>query len=418
MVFCLAAFSVALFAQDAPVDLLDRDFDSLFDDLFSEEYFDDDESDEVKAPVRPVNVRSQGFSIDFSYNAYAGYAPGLNEGPWYWNNDEYPVEYAHKLGVQLSAHVGLDVQVSENLRARTTIDYVVPPGNGFSMGDFFLDYSVANMFFFRLGKFTQNWGISRNFNSANLLSRIPDGKGGDPYTVKVDIPIGVGGVQLLALTRPGFMAGSTPSFSEIGYGGKYNLAFVWADSDMGVFYHKEMPLRGFAAVKTTIGDTELYLEGMGAVNHESWDGFTISGNFGVAQNFFDDALTLNGEVFWNGEENAFWFSAATDLEAARSSPFIPNLNAALNVLFKPEWFWGFRFFVKGLWAWENNTTQIIPGFDFKPLPNLTVSLGFPFALGSRDGTYYYNHDANTDDWPASIVLLITLSGSYGFGRYQ
>jgi hypothetical protein len=327
------------------------------------------------------------------------------------------------LGVKLSSHLALDVQVSEFLRARTTLDYAVP-GSGFSLGDFFLDYHIANVVFFRLGKYEQNWGISRNFNSANLLSRVPAGKsGGDAYVFKADVPINIGGIQLLALTRPGFMAVPTkPTFREIGYGGKYNLAFTWVDVDMGMFYHEAMPLRAFASLKTTIGDTEIYLEGMGAVAHETWDGFTISGNFGVVQTFFDDALSLNGEVFWNGEENAFWFNPGSDLEEERTSPFVPNLNAAFNVLFKPNWAGGFRFFVRSRWAREDNTTQIIPGFDFKPLPNLTVSLAFPFALGSRDGAYYYNYantkNNNNEDGPASIVLLITLSGSYRFAHYE
>jgi hypothetical protein len=360
-------------------------------------------------------IRRSGFSLDFSYSANGGFAPGWSESPWF--AAEHESEYSHVVGANLNSYLGLDVQISDIFRVHSSLGFTVPGSNIISLGDLFLDYNVFDRVFFRVGKFGHNWGISPNFPAANLLSRLPAGNsGGDPYIFKMDVPIGIGGLQLLALTRPGFVQGSTPGFSELGYGGKYNLAFTWADIDMGMFYHKEMPLRGSASVKTTIKDTELYFETMGAIEPETWDGFSFSANVGFVQSFSDELFSVNGEIFWNGEENAFYFVPKTELEEAETSPFIPGLNMALNLVFRPDWIWNLRFALGSRWALDTNTAYIIPGLSFSPLRHIDVSLGFPIALSGRGGRYYRSN-ADTKGRPIGIALLINLSGGFHLDRH-
>jgi hypothetical protein len=364
-----------------------------------------------------------GFSLDLSYSANAGFSPGWSEAPWFAAAHE-PV-YSHVLGVNLTNYINMDVRVSDTFRVHNSLSFSVPGSSAIAFPEFFVDYQVLNRVFFRVGKFGHSWGISPNFSAANLLSRVPAGKGGDSYIFKTDIPVGVGGLELLALTRSGFMQGATPAFREIGYGAKYNLAFTWADIDLGAFYHREMPLRAFASVKTTVADTELYVETMGAVRHETWDGFSFSANLGFARSFFDDLVSLNGELFWNGEDDVYYFKPGTELEDERTSPFIPGLNAAWNLVFRPGWIWNLRFAVTGRWALDTNTAYILPGLSFAPLPHIDVSLGFPLALGGREGRYYsrdaarpsFAGNADTRDRPFAFVLLLNLHGGYHLDRY-
>jgi hypothetical protein len=369
-----------------------------------------------------------GFSLDFSYNANAGFSPGWSETPWFAGTFE-PV-YSHVLGIGLTSYVNMDVRISDTFRTHSSLLFAVPGSSALSLSEFFIDYQIRSRVYFRVGKFSHNWGISPNFSAANLLSRVPQGKGGDPYIMKINIPIGIGGLELLALTRTGFMQGATPAFSEIGYGAKYNLAFTWADIDLGAFYYAEMPLRASASVKTTLADTELYVEAVGAVRHEVWDGFTGSANMGFARSFFDGLVSMNGELFWNGEEDVYYFSPKTELTEAQTPPFIPGLNAAWNLVFRPGWVWNLRFAMTGRWALETNTAYILPGLSFAPLPHLDVSLGFPIALGGRGGRYYSkdhaaaanlpfagNADtANGRGRPFALALLITLKGGYHIDR--
>lgn len=423
------SFAAAQEAAQGPVtegDALDWDFDTLFNEP-------PEPPGPLEAPEGPPEssgslladlLGRSGFSLDFSYSANAGFSPGWSEAPWFAAAHE--PGYSYVLGLNLTSYVNMDVRISETFRAHSSLAFSVP-GSSFGLSEFFMDYNVRSRLYFRVGKFSHNWGISPNFSVANLLSRVPAGKGGDPYILKLDIPIGIGGLEFLALTRTGFMQGTTPAFREIGYGAKYNLAFTWADINLGTFYHEEMPLRAMVSLKTTVGNTELYVETMGAVRHESWDGVTVSANLGFARSFFDDLVSVNGELFWNGEEDVYYFKPKTELEAEQTSPFIPGFNAAWNLVFRPRWIWNLRFAMTGRWALETNTAYILPGLSFAPLPHIDVSLGFPLALGGRGGRYYskeyaaamnlpFAGNADSDGRPFALVLLITLKGSYHIDR--
>jgi hypothetical protein len=427
-------------AQEEPP--LDWDFDTLFDEPEAPDSLDGGgengaaggegsaESGGETGSEDPGSLLSgllgrSGFSLDLSYSANAGFSPGWSETPWFAG--AYGAVYSHVVGMNLTSYAAMDVRVSDSFRAHSSLSFSVPGSSLLSLPEFFIDYQIRSRLYFRVGKFSHSWGISPNFSAANLLSRVPQGKGGDSYIVKMNIPIGIGGLEFLALTRSGFMQGTTPGFREIGYGAKYNLAFTWADIDLGTFYHEEMPLRASASVKTTLGDTELYVETMGTVRHETWDGFTVSANLGFARSFFNDLVSLNGELFWNGEGDTYYFRPKTELEDEQTSPFIPGLNAAWNLVFRPRWIWNLRFAMTGRWALDTNTAYILPGLSIEPLPHVDVSLGFPIALGSREGRYYsksyaeaanlpFAGNADTSGRPFALALLISLKGSYHLDR--
>jgi hypothetical protein len=281
--------------------------------------------------------------------------------------------------------------------------------------------------FLRWGKFTPRWGRSPNYPVANLLSRVPVGNaGGDPYVVKLDLPVGIGGIELLMLTRKGYMAGNTPTLKELSYGGKYNLALPWADIDLGCLYHDAMPLRAIVSVKTTLPwDIEAYTEGLISVPHETWDDLKLSANLGLGRDFFDELFTLGGEVFYNGESGAGWFRPETELREADVSPFIGGFNFAFNFVLRPRmprtlpWAlpWNFRVFSQILYGKKEDTAQFVPGISCEPLPHMKVSLAVPMALGSPEGTYY-RKNADTTNRPFAIVLLVSLQGKHRFDYYR
>ncbi|GHT92929.1 hypothetical protein FACS1894140_5640 [Spirochaetia bacterium] len=421
LLFFPALFS--LWAQDA--DFSDWDIDSLFEEpaagADTAELPEDDGKDAAGKNVLAGLVRQKGFSLEASYYFYGGFAPGWNPAPWHGDAVGCGEErYSYVIGGGVSSGIGLDFQISDALRLMNTFGFSYP-GFDLTVKQFFLDYNIKNAVFIRAGKYEAAWGISPNFQFANLLSRVPDGSsGGDAVTAKVDIPIGVGGLQFLALTRDDFIRGGSaaPKAREIGYGAKYNLAFPWADIDLGSFFLADMPLRAFLSVKKTVKDTELYTEGMftAPFPRDTADDWNFSANVGVVQAFFADKLTVNGELFYNGEKGAGWFRQKTDLRDADVSPFIGGINTALNLVFRPG-FYGLRFFTQFLYGFSENTAQLVPGFSFDPLPRITVSLAVPMALGRANGTYY-THNADTENRPLSIVLLVSLSGSHRFGFFE
>jgi hypothetical protein len=163
----------------------------------------------------------------------------------------------------------------------------------------------------------------------------------------------------------------------------------------------------------------MYAEALVSIGHEKWDNFSGSANIGFVRDFFAEKLTVNGEVFYNGEENAFWFNPETNLQEADVSPFIKGFNGAFNVLYRPRpggWK-DLRLFTQCRFSFEEHTAYLIPGFSIAPFPHINMYMAVPMALGSREGTYY-TKNTDTQNRPFSIILMISLSGSCHFGQYQ
>ena len=360
-------------------------------------------------------IRRRGIIFDASYEFWGGFAPGWSEAPWFTSYDR---DFSWAPAVRMRADFGIDAQISEVFRVRTSVYFTVPDFS-FTLGEFFFDYNLHDRVFFRAGKFGLSWGISPNFSFTDLPARVPgEGPFGDAFIARADVPVGIGGLQLLALTRADLMRGNTPRPQDIGWGGKYNLAFRWADFDMGVFFQQGMASRGFLSVNTTIGNTEVYKEGMLAIDHDGENGFfngALSGafNVGFARDFFSNRLTVNGELFYNAEDNAFWVRPGTTIRDTEVSPFIQGFNMAVNLLYRLPGFAGNpRFFLQALYAPAQNTAQLVPGFRINILPHTELYVALPMALGSRDGFYYRNPiDIEDRRRPFSLVMLITLRGS-------
>jgi hypothetical protein len=384
------------------------DFDSIFDNARDTEEIPDDSSEDTILDTLRDRV-----IVAADYNFMAGFSPGWAQAPWF---DEGR-EFSYVLGAKMDAVLSLDFRLSESLRVWNSFSFSVPEENVFSIKEFYFDYNMNRLFYLRAGLFTIAWGISPNFPFTNLPARIP-GKNsvGDSYIGKLDIPIGIGGLQLIGMTRQGFMDdASAPKFDEIAYGFKYNLAFSGADIDAGLFYYAEMPLRFFASLKTTVVNTELYIEGLAAVSHDTWDDVRFSGSTGFIQDFFRGKLTVNGEFFYNGERGTeWWYQGKSEVNNEESSPLFGGFNTALGLIFRPGII-GMRIFCKALYAVEENSAQLIPGISIKPGDLVTVTLTVPMALGSRRGYYYNNVDMADTPRPFNIALLVSFQGSFRYG---
>jgi len=383
--------------------LLDADFDSLFDDSFTSD------SKESRTPVNtaPVKVNRKGIIFGASYKFQGAFAPGWNLAPWHFDGTE---ERTWGQGVKMVSSLSINAQLSEVFKVYTSLGFNIP-GFSFTLGDFFFDYNFFNKVFVRAGKYEQTWGHS---DFTNLLARVPDaGPFGPSYIAKADIPIGVGGFQALALTRVNIAGGAVPEhMNELAFGAKYNVALRWIDIDMGAFYQSYvMPTRGFLSLKTTLGKTELYNEWLLAVNTHTDNAVSFAGNIGAARDFFGNKLTLGGEVFYNGEGNTFFYKPETNFsEAEDKVDVLDQFLISFSFLYRIEGRGSPRLFTSVNFSTAENSFQVVPGFKFTPLSNIEVYCAVPMALGSKDG-YYYRHNADAYNRPFSITLLVTLSGS-------
>lgn len=400
-------------------DLLDIDFgdlDSIFDLPEAEE-----ETAETPVQAPPTilqSLRRRGLEFSASYTFEGATNPGWDMYPWEFNGKE---NFSWALGINMNSTFGIDAHISSNFRVRSSIRFNIPntsinartdpaTSNNHShrytlypeltLRDFYLDYNFNEVVFFRAGKFTQSWGFSPNFDFTNILKRNPEGgPSGSPFTFRFDIPINVGGIQLLVQTKADIAGGEIPDRYNVGFGGKYNLALQWADFNMGFYVQDAMATRGFFTIKTTIGDTEVYNEWLLSVNSHTDKSAGISFNLGFARAFFDDKLELNGELFYNMEGK---------------SPYIDGLNLSLNLLYRFSGWGNPRFFTRFLYG--DRSVSLIPGIRITPFTNMEIYFALPLAFGREDSYYYKDfrkQHVNKDGEfrPFNFLLYITFRGS-------
>ena len=418
IIVCLL-ISVYLPAQNG--DSLDWDIDTIFDEPPPASPSEDAKAKTavpaVNTPTVKKVIKQRGYTFGVSYGFSTGLAPGWQLLPWNsgWHGEDYYLDR----GINLNGGFNIDAQISDVFRVISTFSFQIP-GFSFNLGDLFFDYNFNDTVFFRGGKYNHSWGISPNYGFTNLLSRVPkEGFSGDSYIYKVDVPIGVGGIQALALTRVNLNGGVIPKIEDFGLGGKYNLALRLADLDMGVYYKDNMPLRGFLSIKTTIGKTEVYNEWLGVIDLQNSSELSGAVNLGFARDFLDKKFSLAGELFFNTEGNAYWYRPGTTIQKSDISPFIEGLNIAINTTYRPWEKGNPRLFLQFRYAPSQDSAYLVPGFRLTPWSNIDFSIAAPMALGSKDG-YYYTHSATDDKGrhlPFSLVFLISMSGSVQSGHY-
>jgi hypothetical protein len=465
LILCLL-LGLPLAAQE-----LEEPPDNEIDRLFEEAYTEGEENESGEEPLDAEDgsvideLNKRGFTFDVDYSFIAGFSPGWAETPWYWKKHQFDtVDGAGKprtgdpetqiFAAEMKSTFSLDFRISPTLRVHQTFQLDFPDYK-LDVREFFADYNLIEAAFFRVGKHTVNWGVSRNFPYTNLPIMIPPeqnrldklsdsgdpiwidsidhSKGaikqdpGDPYAMKADIPIGIGGVQFLMMSRPGFIRDQdNPELKEFGYGFKYNLAFDRADIDIGTLYHSKMPYRSFLSVKSTLPfGTEIYSEGLLAVFPDNWAKQNIpenwteknwSFNIGLFDEFFGRVLTINLEYFFDGERQSQWLKPENSFQQQEVFPFIYGHNGAVNLGYRPA-LGPVRFFAQCLYNFNEKTAQLVPAVQFNPVSNLKIYLGVPMALGRRDGTYY-TRNADKNNRPFSIVMAVSFEGGYRFSHYE
>jgi hypothetical protein len=418
VVFIGLMFIVSLSVQGQ--DSLDWDIDSIFDEQESQSEGEGTEPATDGVTVRQM-IQRRGLRLSADYEFNIGVAPGWFHSPWdsEWDTEEYYLDR----GIKMRGIFGVDAQISESFRAKSEVYFDIP-GFAFILGDFFFDYKIYDAVFLRGGKYNHSWGISPNYGFTNLLSRVPrEGDWRDSFIFKADVPVGKGGFQALAMTRFNLMYSSElPKLKDFGFGGKYNLALSQVDLDTGIFYQEGMALRAFLSVKTTLWNTELYSEGLIAIDVNEPSNISGAGNIGFGRDFFGGKFGVNGELFYNAEKDTYWYHPETNIREAGTSPFIEGFNIALNLFFKPWEKGNPRLYLGTLYAPEQNSARLIPGFRLSPWEFVEFYFAVPMSLGSKKG-YYYNNTVTTatqnenKPLPFAVIFMITLKGGVQFGYY-
>jgi len=430
-------------------DLLDIDLnliDSIFDKPLAESTAEKPAKTTSQPPVKTTPVISEvnrrGIIFSASYNFKLSTNPGWGfetkdeEGklidyigiyPWDLKGDDNE-HFSWAFGVEAGATISINAQISNYFRVMSVFSYGIP-GFTLSIGDFYFDYNILNYVYLRAGKVEQSWGVSPNFAFTNLLSRIATrndpnypnnydpaapSTSGPSYLIKLDVPIGIGGAQLVALTRVNLAGGIIPTRNYIGYGGKFNLAFKWADFNLGAFYQDFMATRAYFSAKTSVFKFDIYNEWLVGVNTHSDNSVGFAVNLGISRSFLKDKLKINAEYFYNGEESTKYYSPETDIREEEVLPFLEGHNFAFSVGYKFDGKINPRVFANFLYGDDSYSLTI--GARITLLSFIDIYLAVPMAFG--EGHYYQTlTNIKSEHRPFSVMLFVNINGSVSASRF-
>lgn len=381
------------------------------DSLFTEDPADAEDDTAQGEPDVLSDIFTKGITAGADFRLLAGYSPGLK---FPGEDPEEPalagVTYSDLALLDMSASISLDVRFAPELRVFGKFSAVLPQFRA-EISELFCDFSIVNAVFLRIGRQTLSWNISPNYPFADVLARMPTGtndEAADSIACKITVPIGVGGIDLLAFSRTSLWAApDQPTMDEIGAGLRFNLALQNFDFSVGGYYHKDLLLRFFYTLKTTLFDTvEAYTEGVAATNllavsDPAVSSWYFSANAGVYFDLFAEALRVNAEYFFCGEQSELEVKGAM-------FTLLPGHNLALNASLS---LCGgqFKIFFQGKYNISENSGILIPAATLDVIPHVTFSLAIPVVVGPASGGYFTQ---NTDNnlRRACIVLAVVLGG--------
>lgn len=274
------------FAGEAVTD--DFDLDSLFDDPSALAI---DEGETVENPEASL-FADQAFSWSGDFTGKAGVIAGWEELPPDTEDLNDPDE---ALIADLAVRLWFDARPDRNFRvfgkfttgwpfsASTAVDDPSSPtGTGIvtvpNIGVFelFSDFNWNDRVFFRFGKQTSGWGLSRFYQIGDPLSvavKDPEDPSADlegPVALRVSVPLGVNTVYLWSALKDSYLPsdGSAASVSDLGFGAKgdflvsvpKNPIMSNGELSLGAWYQKRLAPRAVAGYSTAFGDFQVFTD--------------------------------------------------------------------------------------------------------------------------------------------------------------
>jgi len=441
----ILTFPIALifaFSISAQTDLLDSNTD--VDDLFGTTETADEEgnteqepentetiakdvvevAEEETALVDIVRGSSVTLSGDFTFNI--GYTAGYTSVPWIpggiagtsgtgsSSNSSSFSGFTQGALTDSKSAMSLNFRIAPIFRIYLTFNFSFPTFKT-EIGEFFADYSFKDVVYLRAGRFTINWGISRYHPFTNLTARLPATyelhdstepiHDADSYGLRLSIPVGAGGFNLIGFTRNGFMEDPYyPAKDEIGYGGTYNLAIPIFDFTVGGFYIKQLNPRFFASLSSTLFNTvDAYAETVVSWKMENNE-IRYGANAGFLYGFLDQQIQLSAEYYYNTETEELTVKGS-------EFPLIYGHNIAAGIAYSPKNM-RLKTYARVNYNVNENSGLVIPGLSWSPLPYFTLTTVVPIIFGNPEGTYMTNQPVENEGRSASLVIMAILRAKF------
>jgi hypothetical protein len=380
-----------------------------------------------------------------------------------------------RLDYDLGAKIFFDSRPDRNYRVygSAVADYPFEKEEGkVRVFELFTDFNWQEKLFFRFGKQTMGWGLSRFYQPADPLSlgvkdpQDPTKELEGPVGLKLSLPIGSHGIYAYVLTKESFTKGlDSAGFEDLGYGlkGEYFLSVpknpVFSDAELtaGYFYQKKLAPKAIAGVSVGFFDFQLFSDqvlSFGADNYSldsgteqlspylppvhtmSKDGDRLfySATVGAMYVNTDIHLTVYGEYFYNGQGfsdpdylkelgERYIAEQASGAGGLVSASDLFAYNGAHNTGFSAsfdELFGSDKLSCGLFWQanWVDRSGMVVPSFSYAPWKRFSLTLGTKFVYGASDSEFILKNALYDDPTsPTTVRFQPYLKLYFGAGKF-
>jgi hypothetical protein len=309
--------------------------------------------------------------------------------------------------------------------------------------ELFADFSRNDRLFFRFGKQTAAWGLSRFYQPADPIStevKNPE-KAGEtlegPLALRITLPVGLHTLFGYVVAKDSYLPANLGELGldNLGYGLKADFflptpeRFLFSDTELslGAYYQKDLAPRAVLGLSTSIGKVALFTDQVLSWGADSFrltdeelfpgsgiygterpeDGLFYSATLGFMYQHSDWHMTLYGEYYYNGygsTDPGYLEKLLARFGAENAVPPIPGLertlsvsdlagyqsthNSAVSLAFS-ELFGSDDWSANLFWQqnWIDRSGLVVPSLTFTPWKYLSVTAGARLAFGD-DGTEF------------------------------
>ena len=352
-----------------------------------DQLFDAPQADIETQPIdtgQAAAFHPQPLTISGSLNAVAGGIVGYID---------QPSGYAFRMtpGISVVPSLTFVSRPDETIRMQGTVTFA---SLSFApvVSEMFFDYTLHNLVYLRAGMHTVSWGVTRFFDGGGDLMA----GSGSGLDIKAALPIGPGGVTVVALVPPQTnLAGL--SWRSLTYGTQGDIPVGKSEFLLAATYldSATTPVKATAVFKTSLVGVDLFAEGIGAWARVA--GFAIPS---LVSGFYwelpQPELKFYGEYYFNANDPELAdhrITLALGMDRAFGLPF--NLGL--------EW----------THAFKDNSGIVIPGVSFDLWPHVTAQVGVPVRYGSPGSFYLLNPPPTIATTTSANDILPTWSQRYG-----
>lgn len=417
--------------------------DPVGDESTSEDAAEDDSTKDEAIDIDALTTRDKPTikgSVALSGSIAGGFLdwPVPEEGTAYgdvvWREFDASVYY------EMSSSVSVDARPLPYFRYFAKLSTSMDEGRfNFptpSISELFVDYTLADRYFFRVGKHGMSWGQGQMLgNPGNLVSDVKSG-----IAVKMFMPLGVNGLTSVIYVKDGWLSSTTsPSPLDFGYASLFETSagpFTFGFS--GKFNRNlEQSLIGDVYVKTNLLGVDVALEGRG-----DFDVYPARGDAGtvgsIGPSYLWPTTQALAHMFWESSELGLQligeyrfsygpevqtrigpFPSSGESETASDDQDDPNLvwapwgvhRSGVGVVFTKARIFGLKPGLRWYHQYNDHSGQIVAGLTGTIAPMLKINIGLPVTYGE---SWEYSRQNNEDPAGRVIALIVQLSLSRSF----